>query len=490
MEKTIIGRDPEWATLADRNGRPQAQMIAVYGRRRVGKTFLVENFFARNANLMMTVVGEHNGKRQEHLHNFRRALERAFSVPVPTLLSWRDAFEGLAGCLGGVAKNAPQSVCVFIDELPWFDTHRSGLVDALAHAWETSLRKFGFLRLVVCGSAASWMIRNIIDHKGGLHNRVSERMNIRPFQLGQVQAYFDAREMALTKAEVLELYLTLGGIPYYLDLVRAGESPAQAIGRICFGDGPLVEEKRLLFRALFGQSGRHQEIVDGLSEHPGGLTRSEIVDRATLASGGRIDQYLTELEESGFVARLEHWDGKPKNTRVVLIDPFLLFEAKIARRARRGGFLAEQQSRENWFSFRNSQSYAAHMGYAFENCCLQHVRQIRHELGLAPIGVRLTTWRKQGNAQKGIKGGQIDLVLDRDDGRITLCEMKHQPSGVEFTHEDEKHLAHRMHTFKKDTKTEKHLENVLVCSHGARQNAALKRAISRVVHAEAFWKQR
>ncbi len=480
----LIGRKAEWAALADRNGRPQAQMIAVYGRRRVGKTYLVETFFTEHADRMMTVIGRRAASRAEQLQEFRFQLEHTFGRRVPTLTTWNNAFLALSAALATLAQSSapPSSVCIFLDELPWMDTHRSGLVDALGHVWEAELKKFPFVRLVLCGSAASWMIRKIINDKGSLHNRVSERIKVQPFHLAEVEEYFQSRAINFGRSEILELYLALGGLPYYLDLVRDAESPAQAIARICFGDGPLVDERSILFAALFDHPDNHNRIVDTLAQVRGGMTRRDLVASGVVTTGGSLDKYLAELEASGFIAKLEHWTGKTKDVRYLLFDPFLLFNAHAMQGGR--GLLADAQSSSRWFNHRASQTHAVAQGYAFENCCLQHVDKIRGALGLTEIPLRITTWKQQGNAAKNIQGGQVDLVFDRSDGRISLCEMKYYPNGVTIDGKYAKWVNERGEIFKADTKTNKSIENVLVASHGAAKGKALIRCFPRVVTME------
>ncbi len=472
----LVGRKKEIRALEDRNSRPQAQFIAVYGRRRVGKTYLVQQFFQERAAITMEVVGEHGAKLSDQLVNFRLGLERAFGR-VHSISSWKEAFQALAGSLARV-QGAPRSVLVFLDEFPWMETHRSGLVQSLGYAWETELKKFPWLRLVICGSAASWMTSKVINHRGSLHNRVTELLKLEPFRLADVEHYFEARDIPLTRDEVLELYLVLGGLPYYLDYVRRGESPAQAVGRICFGNGPLVGERDRLFRALFSNHQRHDLIVEALAQRRGGLTRAELTGVAGLGSGGYLTTSLNELVQSGFVALAKDWRGKKKETRYVLVDPFLMFYFRCMRPLQ-GDLLEAQLAEEQWHTVRTSQSFASMQGYAFENCCRYHVSRVRAALGLSSVQVRPATWRRRGAGES--RGGQIDLLFDRDDGRITLCEMKHHPGGFVVDRAYADWVMQRADIFKKDTRTRKNVDNVLLCSHGARDNSHLRRAFSRVI---------
>lgn len=472
----LIGRERERDILEDRNSREQAQLIAVYGRRRVGKTYLIQEFFRERADIVMEVVGEHGAGLGDQLANFRLSLERAFGRVHP-ISSWREAFQALAGSLARVS-NSPRSVLVFLDEFPWMETHKSRLVESLGYAWETELKKFPWLRLVICGSAASWMTRKVINDRGSLHNRVTEILELEPFRLADVERYFAARDIHFTRAEILELYLVLGGLPYYLDYVRRGESPAQATGRLCFGNGPLVGERDRLFRALFANHERHDLVVEALARRRGGLTRTELASNARIKSGGYLTTSLNELVQSGFVAPARAWGGKKKETRYSLVDPFLLFYFRCMRPLQ-DDLLDAQLAEELWPGVRTSQSFSSLRGYAFENCCRYHLSRVRGALGLASVQVRAATWRKRG--ADGDRGGQIDLLFDRDDGRITLCEIKHCQGKFVVDRAYADWVTRRTDIFKKDTRTKKNVDNVLLCSHGARDTSHLRRAFSRVI---------
>lgn len=366
---------------------------------------------------------------------------------------------------------------VFLDEFPWLETHKSGLVESLAHAWEAELKQFPFLRLVLCGSAASWIINKVINARGGLHNRVTEFLKLEPFRLADVEQYFAAREIRLTRDEILELYLVFGGLPYYQDLIHDGESPAQAVGRLCFGHGPLVGERARSFRALFANHQRHERIIEALAKTRGGLTRRGMIARPGISSGGHLNRTLDELVQSGFVAPIKAWGGKRGETRYALVDPFLLFYYRCMQPLQSDA-LDAQLAEEQWHNVRLSASHAALQGYAFENCCRYHLSRVRATLGLRHVGVRPGTWRKAGTDHR--RGGQVDLLFDRDDGRITLCEIKHRPGGFVVDRGYAERVIQRTDIFRSQTRTRKNVDNVRICSHGARDNEHLRRAFSRV----------
>lgn len=485
----MIGRRREWETLSNRDSRDEAQFLAVYGRRRVGKTFLIESFFKEKADLVFKSVGRHNGSKSQQLANFRIALEKTFAS-WHSINSWDEAFRALASCLEQVSRNSsPRSVLVFLDELPWMDTKRSGLIDALGHSWESELKKFPFLRLVICGSSASWMINNVINDNGSLHNRVVEKIRVEPFFLKEVEEFLLSKKVTLSRSEIIQLYLFFGGIPYYLDQVRDGESPIQVIARTCFASGTLAQEKDVLFQALFSKHENHEEIIEFLSIRRGGFTRQEI-QKKTKISGKSLTKSLRELTASGFIAILTSWKGLKKEDRYILFDPFLLFEFKCKKSIDTKGVMSTRLAEKMWLQYTQSQSFKILQGYAFENLCLWHIERIVDQLGLSNIPCRPLSWRKRSSTNVEASDtdepteAQVDLLLDRADGRISLIEAKNLDDEFETSKRYADSVNMRLEIFRKDTKTKKSIDNILVCSRNFTDNEHFRRTFSRGIKGE------
>jgi len=529
MQSKIIGRIEEKRTLEQVLHAPEAQFVAVWGRRRVGKTFLVEEFFRGRVAKTMLVVGikaepqkakgraiarEGGGEApsKKQLRLFRLALQRSFynDAPIPELLSWPSAFEALSAALASVAANRQPDmppVFVFLDELPWLATPRSGLVEALEHSWNTSLKNFDFLRLVVAGSAASWMLRNIINSRTGLHNRLTAKLNIKPYTLKETQEHLDSRGVALSKIEVLELYMALGGIPYYLNFVRAGETPAQAISRICFGSGPLRNEYELLYASLFEHHKSHDDITRAIASKKKGMTREEILTSTHSASGGTLSTRLSELSSSGFIELIEPL-YKNDFARYRLIDPFVLFSLKWIEPAG-SGFLSEGDDRELFMKLQKMQEFSVWQGGVFEGICLSHKRQLLEALGLRILRVKMAPWgvrRSQPDQEKTTtspkeklktrpgrslkskelknsaeRGAEIDLVIDRDDGAISLCEMKYYSDVFEISEAYGNKLDEKKRIFAEVTRTKKSINTVIIAPNGVKDNAHKRRCVQNIV---------
>lgn len=193
-------------------------------------------------------------------------------------------------------------VTVFFDEAPWLDSRRSGFLDALEYFWNSRGTRIPRLKMFICGSAASWIVHKIVQGKGGRHRRVTDLIRAPQFKLHEVSTYLARQHIRLSRVDIVKLYMVLGGVPYYLALMRRGESTAAFVNRLFFsGDAPLQGEFDELFDSLFNNSAAHKQIIIEAVKTKDGLTRTEISARAKLASGGKLTQYLDNLEESGFL---------------------------------------------------------------------------------------------------------------------------------------------------------------------------------------------
>ncbi len=486
----IVGRRPEIETLRRLLESDRAEFLAVYGRRRIGKTFLIRRFFEDAGVKRFTVTGQSHGTMRDQLRIFQKAIEDSFygGQRLPDAGTWTNIFAFLIAGVRQAVNTDPQIKCLlFLDELPWLYTRRSGLLEALEYAWNTELSLIPQVKLIVCGSAASWMIKNIVRAKGGLHNRLTETMQLRPFTLGEASELLRDRNIDYSPEQVIELFLALGGVPFYLDLVRRGESPSQVVSRLCFAGGTLHAEFDTLFRALFLEGDHHEQIVRALAKQRRGLTRQELLTATRIKSGGRVAQWLKELEEAGFIAQVPVTERKRSTLYYRVIDEFVLFHLRWIHTAGRGP-LGPTPGTDYFILQRQTQAYESWAGYAFETVCLKHIEQIKTALGISRVLVEASVWEKRVKTSSVKKvsvpisrGAQIDLVLDRADGMISLCEVKYSDRKFEITKSYADNLRHKMETYKTETKTSKSVMMVVISPKGLVDNDYARQLIARTI---------
>lgn len=453
----LIGRIAELKMLRDLNKSDKSEFVAVYGRRRVGKTFLIREAFGQNFSFQVT--GLANTTLQQQLINFQLALQKVDKTASPTPpANWLVAFHQLTQFLEKV--NAPKKV-VFIDELPWFDTQNSNFIQALEHFWNSWASARRDIVLIVCGSAASWIINKLLNNKGGLHNRVTKRLKVVPFTLNECELFLQSKNIALNRYQIVQLYMVMGGIPFYWDEINVNKSAAQLIETICFSEnGLLRNEFPNLFSSLFNQSERHLSIVNSLAKKSKGLTRNEIIELTGLSNGGGMTELLRELEESGFIRQYRPYSHKSRNSLYQLVDFYTLFYLR---------FIKETQILDgnNWISAVDNPKHRAWSGYAFEQVCLAHTMQIKKALGINGIQTATSGWRSI-NSQPGT---QIDMVIDRRDQIIHLCEMKLSIHPFEIDKKYAAELHNKMADFKSETGTRKSIFLTFITTFGLKANS-------------------
>jgi predicted AAA+ superfamily ATPase len=453
----LIGRTKELAVLKGLPFSNKSEFVAVYGRRRVGKTYLIRNAFEQNFTFQVTGLG--NSTLAQQLTNFHIALQKADKkTENRQATDWITAFQQLIAYLENVQD--PKKL-IFIDELPWFDTHSSGFVQALEHFWNSWASARNDIILIVCGSAASWMLNKLINNKGGLHNRVTKRLKINPFTLRECEYLLQAKNSILDRYQIIQLYMVLGGIPFYWDEVSSGQSAAQTIEQICFTENGLLRtEFANLFSSLFSNFERHLSIVNALAMKAKGLTREDILSITKLPNAGSTTRLLEELEESGFIRKYVPFGKKAKNSLYQLVDFYTLFYLKFIS----GTQLTDQN---NWLNSIDSPKHRAWSGYAFEQVCLYHLQQIKQGLGISGIQTSTSSWRSM-NAEQG---AQIDLVIDRRDQVINVCEMKYSINPFVIDKKYAEELRNKTGTFKTETGTRKSVFLTLITTFGLSPNA-------------------
>lgn len=464
--EAFIGREIETGILNEVLKSKMPELIAVFGRRRVGKTFLIRQQLRKQ--LVFELTGTSDTSMRTQLENFHKALGLAAGNPklYQKPANWPDAFDLLSHLL--LPKLADGKCVVFLDEFPWLNTHRSGFLAAFDHWWNSWANKQASLIVVICGSAASWMIKNIVNNRGGLHNRITRKIRLLPFTLRETEKYVQSLNIAPDRYQILQLYMVMGGIPHYLKEIRKGESATQMIDRICFTkDGLLEGEFKNLYHALFDDADRHLAIVKALARNNAGMTRTQILDAVGVNSGGTITSQLDELIESGFVTAWLPYNKKSKDQIFKLADEFTHFYLKFMESNRSKG-------KGTWQAFATGQSWRSWSGVAFERICLKHIVQIKQALGISGVYTEEAAWRKLSQKEQG---AQIDLLIDRKDQVINICEMKYAESEFMIDKKYSAELENKRTVFKQATGTRKSLFLVMLTTFGLKQNEYSERLI-------------
>ncbi len=430
----------------------------VYGRRRIGKTFLIREFF--DYNFAFELTGMANAKTAQQLVNFHNALLKQSTSTIESVpATWMEAFQRLITHLETWPAN-DQRMVIFLDELPWLDTPRSDFMMALEHFWNSWATRRKDIILVGCGSAASWMINKLINNRGGLHNRVTQRLSLQPFTLGETEAFLQAKNNVLDRYSILQLYMVTGGVPFYLDAISSDQSVAQNIEELCFRKGALLEgEFANLFSSLFRKSENHEAIVRQLATKTSGFSRNELLQALGRPSGGTASKYMLELEQSGFINRYVPFGKKAKDAIYRLADFYTSFYLR---------FIADNTNYEQgvWLHAIDHPRQRAWAGLAFEHICLAHIPQIKKALGISGILSQSSTWRDKGDQ----KGAQVDLVIDRRDHVINLCEMKYALGPYEITKSYAAQLRNKAFVFREQTGTRKSLFTTMITTYGLKVN--------------------
>ncbi len=478
MKKTpLIGRIEERKILDMALHSPKAEMISIVGRRRVGKTFLVKSVYKNEIDFEIT--GIQYASRKEQLRNFMLQIANfsKSNFPITEPKDWLEAFYLLSKFLE--AKQKKKKLVVFLDELPWLSTHKSGFLKGLSYFWNSWAVNQDIV-VVICGSAASWMIKKVVHHKGGLHNRITRRITLKPFNLSETENFLKAKSINFDRYQILHLYMAMGGVPHYLDEIEKGKSAAQNINKICFSEnGLLYDEFSKLYSSLFENSESHIAVIRALAKKRKGLTRPEIVKNAGLSEGGGVATVLEELRHSGFISMYYPFGKKKKDSLYRLTDEYSLFYLR---------FIENNQNEKEgiWQQLSQQQSYKTWAGYAFESICLKHLPQIKQALSIAGIYSTASAFFKKGTADK--PGLQIDLLIDRSDHVINVCEMKFYSGEMTLTKAMAKELRDRITRFKTTSKTRKQIFLILITTFGLQHNEHSLGLVDEVLTIEALFR--
>lgn len=454
----IIGREKEQKMLLSAVQSEYSELVAVYGRRRVGKTYLIRETFGYKFTFQHTGLAK--GSTKDQLFSFAISLRDAGYDDCPMPKSWLEAFSLLSHFL---KDSMDEKKIIFLDELPWMDTARSNFLSAFEHFWNgwASARKD--IVLIICGSSTSWIINKVINDHGGLHNRVTQQIALQPFTLHECELYTHSKGLEMSRYQLAECYMVLGGIPFYWNLLEKGMSLAQNIDRIFFArNGKLVNEFNQLYASLFKSPEQYISIVAALGRKKVGMTREEILEHIGAQSSGTLSKVLDELEYCGFILKYNGYGKKSKQAIYQLIDNYTLFYFQFIRQN-------VNNDEHFWSVSIDSAMHRAWSGLAFERLCMAHIQQIKAKLGIAGVLSNVYSWRK--DADENNDGAQIDLLIDRNDQVINICEMKYSLSEYAISADYEQKLRNKKMVFINATHTRKAVHLTMVTTYGVRQNS-------------------
>lgn len=453
----IVGREKEIEFLKGLLEEEESQFVAIYGRRRVGKTFLIREAF--NYSFAFQHTGIYGASLKEQLSEFTESLYSAGMRKVKELPSnWNEAFHLLERFIEK-SKDTQKKKIIFIDEMPWMDTHKSNFVRSLDHFWNSWATARKDIILIICGSATSWIINNIIMNYGGLHNRLTNQIFLEPFSLRECQEFCEKRKLGYTERQILEAYMALGGIPYYWSFLKRGQSVAQNFDRMFFSErGELTQEFNALYASLFKRPTTHISIITALASKKMGMLRKDILDATGLSDNTTFSNALQELEQCGFIRKFMPIGGKSKNAIYQLMDNYTLFYFDFIKKN-------TNQDEHYWTANMDTTIHNGWAGRAFERVCIQHIKQIKTALGFAAVISTAHSWvyKPKDLSEKGV---QIDLLIDRNDQTINLCEMKYTNAPYTISEEEDMKIRNRKAVFIKETGTNKSILITMITTYG------------------------
>ena len=458
-KQRIIGRIAERGRLDDCMEADSAQLVIVYGRRRVGKTFLINEYFHNNFAFKLT--GTYGKGKGVQLENFASALKRKTNRKLGVPVNWREAFEQLRDYLEELDEGKKQ--VVFFDELPWLDSQKSDFLSVFEWFWNDWASTKDNLIFIVSGSSTSWMDEKIANNKGGLFNRQTCKLFLKPFKLYEVEEYLRARSIRWSRYDIVRCYMIMGGIPYYLSLLSCKLSFSQNIDNLFFANGcELWDEFEHLYNTLFSNSASYIKVVEALSTKRIGLTRSEIVKLTGLKGNGDLTAILKNLVLSGFVRAFSFYGKKKKDTMYQLCDYYTAFYLR---------YIKDNYGKDEhfWSNSTDSPSRRAWEGLIFEQVCKDHISAIKHKLGISGILSEASSWFSK-SVGENVPGAQIDLLIERRDRVVTICEIKFSNGSYTITKEYDLALRNKVETFKTLTACKDSIQLVMITTYGVASN--------------------
>lgn len=473
----IIGREKEKALLNEIYSSKNAEFTAIFGRRRIGKTHLIKNFYKAKPCILFHITGIKGAKMSLQLEQFVKILSTTFyhGASIKTPKNWMGAFEELTTAIQNFMQK--KKIILFFDEFPWLASKRSGLIQTLDYFWNRFWVDIPNVKLIVCGSASSWIINKLIRNKGGLHNRITRKIALKPFSLHETELFLDACKIKLNRTQITQIYMALGGIPYYLKQIRKGKTAAQNINTLCFNkEGLLFSEFDEVFSSLFEESEVYKELIVLINSTREGVSRKQI-EKSTV-KGGRLTQRLKDLENTGFISEFIPLGHKHRGAYYKVVDEYCCFYLTWIQPAKSTLLKEESGDTEYWQMKVGIPKYNSWSGYAFEAVCYKHISNIRKALGInyqAEVG----SWRY--SSRLGKQGAQIDLLFDRYDGSITICEIKYTERPFVIDKAYRQNLLDKVAIYKRETKTKKQIFFAIISASGIAITAYSQELISNIV---------
>jgi len=470
----LIERQKETEILRTALNAPESRFIAVYGRRRIGKTFLIREVFGYRFTFQHS--GLNNGSMKDQIFSFASSLKDSGYTFEQTPQGWLEAFEGLKDL---IRNSKEKKKIIFIDELSWMDTPKSNFMSALENFWNGFASARKDVLLIVCASATSWMLSEIIHNKGGLYHRLTDQIHLGPFSLKECESYVKTNGLILNRDQIMQYYMIFGGVPYYWSLIKKGLSLTQNIDAILFAnDAPLKDEYKYLYASIFKKPEVYMQIVETLGLKKVGMTREELISASGIPNSGDLTKKLDELESCGFIRKYKAFGNNAKNAVYQLIDCFTLFYLK---------FLKNSKADTNFWSNRiNEPVTNAWMGLAFERICLYHVEQIKTKLGVTGVITDVCSWYCKADPDKGVFGSQIDLLIVRKDQVINLCEIKYSGSEYMITKKVDESIHRKIHDLNIQAKNKYAIFPTLITTYGVVKNSYSNNIVSVITMEDLF----
>jgi len=465
--ETIIGRKHEKKILDNMLDSKQSEFLAIYGRRRVGKTFLIHEY-CKDKGLYFETTGQLDAKIYDQLENFSLSLENAFgpSTAIKRPQTWKEAFLQLKNRIND--QNQSQPIILFFDEIPWLATKRSGFISALDYFWNTWASRQKNIKLIVCGSASSWILDKLINAKGGLHNRLTQTIHLQAFTLSESRSYLTSRGIHLNQKQVLDLYMVMGGIPHYLSQVQKGQSASQMINSLCFKkDGFLFSEFHRLFRSLFEHSDIHYKIIRSIAANNNHMSRTQLLKDTGLTSGGRFNKRIQELKESGFIDIITPYGKRKKEMVIKIIDEYTLFFLKWIEPMQT---ISSAGIPNYWYNISKGTKFNVWSGFAFEAVCIKHIHPIIKALNIESLAVGVSRWHYSPPPKSNETGAQIDLLIERTDNAINICEIKYSNKPFKINKDYAKKLANKIVVFEEKSKENKQTFLTMITTFGIQKS--------------------
>jgi uncharacterized protein len=473
----VVGRDYEKSIFDEILQSPKSEFVGVTGRRRVGKTFLIRNYLAKE--IIFEFTGLYQSSLEEHMDRLAKQVSLNFykGLPMDAPKDWYKAFDLLEKAI--TRLRSQKKKVLFLDELPWMGESHISFRNALSNFWNTFASKRSDIVLIFSGSSTAWLHNNVFTSKGGLFQRITRRIYLEPFTLNEAEQFIKSKKLLLNRYAILELYMILGGIPFYLDQISLGESVTQCIDRLFFrASAELKTEFNELFKSLFGDTPIYKSVVQVLAEHQDGLSRNQLIKELKLTSGGHLTSTLTEIEQCGFISERIPFGKKNKDKKYKLSDPYVLFYHR---------FVKGNNNKSKWAQISKTQLWVSWTGIAFENTCMLHILQIKEALKISGILSSAGSWNHKGNDD--MSGAQIDLLIDRDDNVINICEMKYYNNKFAMNKDLSNQIRIKMATFEYFTKTRKTLLPIMITPFGIIDNIHSNGLIQKSIDADKLYEK-